>query len=149
MAEAPRLIDGQLDDPLRTRRQADLADHRAITATDDELDRGPHLGELDVHVLEHARRHALALADEAEQQVLGTDVVVVEALGLILGEGEDLSRSVGELVESVHGRVPGHCTRRADWPADCFLSVRHYSLAASSIGTTVHGIRDATLAAPV
>src|SRR5207245_7898629 len=96
----------------RPRRQAHFTDHRTIAPTDDELDRGPHLGELDVHVLQDARCHTLALADEPEQQVLGTDVVVVEALRLILREGEYLPRSVCELVESVHDRVPGPCIRR-------------------------------------
>src|SRR5439155_17741573 len=102
VAEPSRLVDRQLDDPLRSRRKAYLAHDRAIAPADDELDRGAHLGELNVHVLEDACRDTLALADEPEQQVLGTDVVVVEALGLILSEGENLSRSVGELVESVH-----------------------------------------------
>ena len=46
-------------------RQPDLADHRAVAAADDELDGGADLGQLDVHVLEHARGNALALADEA------------------------------------------------------------------------------------
>ena len=105
VTQASRLVDGELDDALGARREADFADDRPIAATDDELDRGPHLRELDVHVLEHARRDALTLAHQAEQQVLGPDVVVVEALGLILGKGEDLSRPVGELVESVHGRL--------------------------------------------
>ena len=103
VAEAPRLVDGQLDDPLRAGRQPDLTDDRAVAASDDELDGGADLGQLDVHVLEHARRDALALADEAEEEVLGTDVVVVEALRLVLGEGQHLPRSIGELVESIHG----------------------------------------------
>ena len=83
-------------------READLADDRPIPAPDDELDRGPDLGQLDVHVLEHARSHALALADEPEQQVLGADVVVVEALRLVLGKGQHLACPVGELVEAIH-----------------------------------------------
>ena len=102
VAQAARLVDGQLDDPLGARRQADLADDRPVAAADDELDGGADLGQLDVHVLEHARGDALALADEAEQQVLGADVVVVEALRLVLGERQDLARPVGELVEAVH-----------------------------------------------
>ena len=65
VAEPAGLVDGQLDDALRPRRQADLADDRAVAAADDELDRRPHLRQLDVHVLEHARGDALALADEA------------------------------------------------------------------------------------
>ena len=43
VAEAARLVDGELDDALGARGQPDLADDRAIAATDDELDRRPHL----------------------------------------------------------------------------------------------------------
>ena len=100
--EATRLVDGQLDDPLGPRRQPDLADDRAIAAPDDELDRGPDLGQLDVHVLEDARGHALALADEAQEQVLRADVVVVEPLRLVLRQRQDLARAIRELVEAIH-----------------------------------------------
>ena len=103
VAQAASLVDGQLDDTLGARGQADLTDDRAVATTDDELDRGAHLGQLDVHVLEHAGSDALAFPDEAEQEVLRADVVVVEALGLILRQGEDLARAVSELVEPVHG----------------------------------------------
>ena len=102
VAEAARLVDRQLDDPLRARGQADLADDRAIAAADDELDGGPDLGQLDVHVLEDARGHTLALADEAEEQVLRADVVVVEPLRLVLSQGQDLARAIRELVEAIH-----------------------------------------------
>ena len=80
----------------------DLTDDRPVAATDDELDRGPDLGQLDVHVLEDARGHALALADEAEEQVLRADVVVVEPLRLVLSQGQDLARAIRELVEAIH-----------------------------------------------
>ena len=103
VAEAARLVDRQLDHALRARREPDVTDDRPVSASDDELDGGADLGQFDVHVLEHARGDALALADEPEQQVLGTDVVVVEALRLVLGERQHLPRSIGELVESVHG----------------------------------------------
>ena len=59
-------------------------------------------GQLDVHVLEDPCGDALALTHEAEQEVLRPDVVVVEPLGLILRQGEDLSGTVRELVESIH-----------------------------------------------
>ncbi len=102
VAEPAGLVDGQLDDPLGARRQADLADDRAVAATDDELDGGPDLGQLDVHVLEDARGDALALADEAEEQVLRADVVVVEPLRLVLSQCQDLARAIRELVEAIH-----------------------------------------------
>ena len=102
VAEAARLVDGQLDDALGARGQADLADDRPIAAADDELDRGPDLGQLDVHVLEDARGDTLALADEAEEQMLRADVVVVEPLRLVLRKCQDLARAIRELVEAIH-----------------------------------------------
>jgi hypothetical protein len=102
VAEAARLVDRQLDDPLRPRRQPDLADDRSVAPADDELDRGPDLRQLDVHVLQDARGDALALADEAEQQMLGADVVVVEPLRFVLSKRQDLACSVRKLVEAIH-----------------------------------------------
>ena len=102
VAEPAGFVDRELDHPLRSRRQADLADDRPVAAPDDELDGRPDLGQLDVHVLEDARGDTLALADEAEQQVLGADVVVVEPLRLVLGKRQDLARAIRELVEAVH-----------------------------------------------
>ena len=106
VAEAARLVDGQLDHPLGARRQAHLADDRAVAAADDELHRRPHLGQLDVHVLEHARGDTLALADETQQEMLRADVVVVEPLRLVLRERQDLARAIRELVESIHRVEP-------------------------------------------
>jgi G3E family GTPase len=102
VAEPAGLVDRELDHPLRPRRQADLADDRPVAAPDDELDGGADLRQLDVHVLEDARGDALALADEAEQQVLGADVVVVEPLRLVLSKRQDLARAIRELVEAIH-----------------------------------------------
>ena len=102
VAEAAGLVDGQLDDALGPWRQPDLADDRAVAATDDELDRRPHLRQLDVHVLEDARGDTLALADEAEEQMLRADVVVVEPLRLVLSQRQDLARAIRELVEAIH-----------------------------------------------
>jgi hypothetical protein len=70
--------------------QPDLADDRPIAAADDELDGGPDLGQLDVHVLENARCDTLSLAHEPEQQVLRSDVVVVEPLRLVLSQTSGL-----------------------------------------------------------
>ena len=115
VAEAARLVDGQLDDPLGARRQPDLADDRPVAPPDDELDRGPDLGQLDVHVLEHARGDALAFTHEAQEQMLRADVVVVEPLRLVLSQGQDLARAIRELVEAIH-RVerlfPSRASRR-------------------------------------
>src|SRR5690606_19826488 len=81
-------VDGELDDLLGARGKADLAKHGPVAAADDELDRGANFVEFDPEVGEDLCGHAIALADEAEQDVLGSDVVVVEAVGFFLGEGK-------------------------------------------------------------
>ena len=112
VAQPAGLVDGQLDDALGARRQPDLAHDRPIAPADDELDGRPDLGQLDVHVLEHARGDTLSLANEAEEQVLGSDVVVVEPLRLVLSERQDLASAVRELVETIHQRERLFCRDR-------------------------------------
>ncbi len=102
VTEASGLVDRELDDPLCTRRQPDLADHRPVATPDDEFDGRPDLGEFDVHVLEDARRDTLSLTDQAEEEMLRADVVVVETLRLVLGQCQDFARAVRELVEPIH-----------------------------------------------
>ena len=106
VVEAARLIDGEFDDLLGARREADLAEHGAVAAPNDELHGGAHLAQLHAEIGQHLGGDAVALAHEAEQQVLGADVVVVEALGLFLGEGQDAPGSLGELVKAVCHGVP-------------------------------------------
>ena len=86
VVQAPRLVDRQLDTFLARGVRPISPMTMRLAAADDELDRGAHLGQLDAHVAEHPGGDALALAHQAEQQMLGADVVVVEALRFFLGE---------------------------------------------------------------
>src|SRR6185503_17587891 len=56
--------------------------------------------------LEHARCEALLLAEQAEQDVFGTDVVVLERPRLVLGENDDLAGSFGEAFEHCASSFP-------------------------------------------
>ena len=113
MAQASRLINGELDDLLRSWREADLANDGALATSDDELNRLANLGQLNVEVLEDLRRDALTLADKAEQQVLCADVVVVETLRLVLGERQHLAGAVREAIEAISR---GHALLRSPLP---------------------------------
>src|SRR5699024_9225048 len=57
--------------------------------------------------LERLARHPFALVDEAEEDVLGPDVVVVEEACLLLGQDHDPAGPVGEPFE--HGIYPFMC----------------------------------------
>ena len=65
------------------------------------LDLLAHGLEADPERLERLGRDALALVDEAEQDVLGADEVVVEQSRLLLGQDQDPSGSVSESFEQV------------------------------------------------
>src|SRR5207302_5133625 len=69
--------------------------------------------ELYTERIEHARGDALALADQAEQEVLRPDVVVVEADRLVLGEREDPLGAVVEAIERTHERAEATAPRLA------------------------------------
>ena len=99
VAQRERLAQRQLEDLLGARRERDLALRRLLAGADDAHDGGADLFDGDFERLEHARRHALLLAQQAEQQVLGADVVVLERPGLFLREDHDLPGAFGEAFE--------------------------------------------------
>ena len=70
-----------------------------LAGADDAHHRGAHLFDGDFERVEDARRHAFLLAEQAEQQVLGADVVVLEGARLFLGEDHDLPGAFGEAFE--------------------------------------------------
>ena len=78
VAEAERLAQREFQDLLGARRERDLPLGRLLAGADDAHDGGADLFDGHFEAVEHARRHALLLAEQAEQEVLGADVVVLE-----------------------------------------------------------------------
>ena len=85
VAERERLAQRQLEHLLGARRERDLAGGDLLARSDDpdHLRADPFDG--DVEGLEDAGGQPLLLAQQAEQDVLGADVVVLERAGLLLG----------------------------------------------------------------
>ena len=63
------------------------------------------LVQLDAEIREDLGRDALALADQAQEQVLGADVVVVEPLRFLLRKLQHLARPLGEFVKAISHRI--------------------------------------------
>ena len=102
VTEVACFLEREFNNLLRARGERDL--HRGLhcgARLDDLLDLATDLLEIDRHGLEDIGGDALALLDEAEQDVLGTDVLVVEALRLAAGEAHDLAGAFSEAVEHV------------------------------------------------
>ena len=70
-----------------------------LALADDVLDLLTHGVERDAERLQRLGRDALALVDQAEQDVLGPDVVVVEHPRLFLGEDDHTTGTVSESLE--------------------------------------------------
>ena len=117
VAELQRLAQGQLEHLLGARRERDVAAGRLLALADDLLDLGAHGLQGDVEGLQRLGRDSFALVDQAEQDVLGPDVVVGQHAGLFLGQHDHPTGTVGEPLEhvasllanfgaSTRGRVP-------------------------------------------
>ena len=101
VAEAQRLAERELQDLLRPRREGDLAGGDFLAGADDAHDLGAHALDGDVEGLEHPGGEALLLTQQAEQDVLGADVVVLERPGFLLRENDHLAGPFCESLE--HG----------------------------------------------
>jgi hypothetical protein len=97
--ERQRLAEGELEHLLGARRERDLAGRDLVALADDPRHLRAHLFHGDVELLEHARGEALLLAQQAEQDVLRPDVVVLESPCFVLGEDDDLSSPFCEALE--------------------------------------------------
>ena len=88
MVEALGLLARQREHFLDARRVRDVADHLGLRAAADLLfDFHAHGLHVETHLLQHVDGNSLAEFDQAEEQVLGPDVIMVEAVGLFPGQG--------------------------------------------------------------
>jgi hypothetical protein len=101
VAELQRLTQRQLQHLLGPRRERDVPARRLLTLADDLFYLLTHTLKRDAEALQRLGRHALTLVDEAEQDVLRADVVVVEHPGFFLRQDDDSTGTVGEPLE--HG----------------------------------------------
>ena len=99
VAELQRLAQRQLEHLLGPRRERDVPGRRLLALADDLLDLAADALQRDAQRLQRLGGDALTLVDEAQQDVLGADVVVVEHPGLFLGQDDDPPRTVGKSFE--------------------------------------------------
>jgi hypothetical protein len=79
------------------------------------LDLETNLAQIDVEVLQNVGTDTGALFHEPEQNVLGPDVLVVEPLGFLVGQGHDFSSPIGKPFEHRNTPVGAGMTYRQVW----------------------------------
>ena len=73
-----------------------MARRRRAALTDDLLDLAAHSLERDTQRLHGLRGHALTLVDETKENVLGTDVAVVQQASFFLRQHNHPTSPIGE-----------------------------------------------------
>src|SRR6266568_811274 len=118
VAEAGCLPPGELKDLLGARGERDVPGRGLLALPDDLLHLLAHGLKADPERLKRLGGHALALMDEAEQDVLRADVVVVEHPGLFLSQDHNPPRQVGKPLKHFrHAPLPSRASRhRASRP---------------------------------
>jgi hypothetical protein len=101
VSEGQRFAQRQLQHLLGARCERDLSGRDFVALADDAGDLRTHFFDRDVERLENAGRKALFLTEQAEQDVLRTDVVVLERPGLVLCEDDYLASPFSEAFEQV------------------------------------------------
>src|SRR3954449_9543520 len=99
VAELQRLAQRQLQHLLCPRREGDVTGRRLLALSDDFLHLLADTLQRDAEGLECLGSDALTLVDQAQEDVLGADVVVVEHPGLFLGQDDHPAGSVCEPFE--------------------------------------------------
>jgi hypothetical protein len=99
VAEGERLAQRKLQHLFGAGRERDLAGSDLFTLADDPRHLKVYLLDRDVEGVEGSGSDPIPFAEEAEQDVLSADVVVLEEAGLVLGQDDDLAGSLGETLE--------------------------------------------------
>jgi hypothetical protein len=112
VAQLQRLRQRQLQDLRGARSERDVPRRRLLALAGDPPDVLADRLQADPQRLQGLRGDVLAPADQAEQDVLGADVVVVEHAGLFLSQDHNPPRPVGEPLE--HLLAPSPSGRRGN-----------------------------------
>ena len=99
VAELERLTKAELEDLLCPWGERDVAGGRLLALADDLHHLFTDRGEVDVEALQRLGGDALPFVQEAEEDVLGADVIVVEQTRFFLGQYDDPAGTVCEALK--------------------------------------------------
>src|SRR6266566_6837709 len=65
--------------------------------------------EIETHLLQNVHGHALSEFNEPQKQVLGADVIVIKAVGLLASKRQNLLSARREIIHYSMARESSHC----------------------------------------
>src|SRR5215213_9375526 len=123
MVEPSRLVNRELDDFLCPRRQTYLAHDHGLATANNEFNRRANFWQLDAHVAQDPGGDAITLTHKTKEEVLRSDVVVVETLRFLLRQRQHLPGALRKLVELVRHPWISRRHRLAAMPPPPFLTL--------------------------
>src|ERR1043166_1069380 len=105
VVEPPRFKDGVFNDVLGPRRLRKLPHRdRRWPRLNQLFNFSSHLSKIDIEILQDIRPDSASFLDQTKEDVLSTDVLVIEPLSLLVGQSHDLPGAIRESFE--HGEPP-------------------------------------------
>ena len=101
MTHQPRFINSQLKDAFGAWSQVGFPGRHALATAHRPFDGAHHMAGFHSQFLQHFYRHTIFLAYQPQQQVLGADVVVIQALCFLLSQLEHAPCSFGKPIKLV------------------------------------------------
>ena len=110
MIERFGFLAGEGQDFFHARRVGNVSDHLGFRSRANLLLHFHSHGlQIETHFLQNVHRHALPQLDQSQKQMLGADVIVVEAVGLLASERQDLLCPWCEIIHCSMARPSRHC----------------------------------------
>ena len=95
---------------LHAWRVRDIADHLGLRARADLLLHfHAHCLKVETHLLQNVHRNPLPQFNEPQKEMLGADVVVIKAIGLLASKRQDLLSAGREIIHCSMVRQSSHC----------------------------------------
>ena len=107
MVHPAGFVHRQFDDFLGAGSQTDFALGRLLSPADNKLHGGTDFVQVDVEAGENPGGDPFGFPDQAKEDVFSADVVMVEPLGFLLGQGQNPAGPFGEFLEPAsHNAAP-------------------------------------------
>ena len=117
MAQAQCFSQRKLEHLLGARRERDLARGELLARAHDPRHLLPRALDRNPQRLEHSSGKVLLFAQQAKQDVLGADVVVLERPRLLLGQDDYLTGALGESLKQTSRISPRETADKSAQPA--------------------------------
>ncbi len=101
MIQTTSFINGQLDHLFGAWSQTNFAQHDAVSTSNNKFNGAANLVQFNAQITQYFGGNALSLTYQTKQEMLGADIIVLEALRFFLSQAQNLSGSFGKSIKPI------------------------------------------------